>query len=166
MSSFETPGPKPPSTRAASALPDGEVRLASAGDLKAVKKLLYAEGLPEDGVAEALENFFVFESGGTVRGAAGVELYGAEGLLRSTAVAAGFRGRGIARALVDRVIAHAGGHGCHELYLLTENADGFFRRCGFAAVSRDEAPEAIRGSKEFTTLCPATAVLMRRRVAG
>lgn len=102
-------------------------------------------------------------AGGAVLGVVGLELYGAAGLLRSTAVAESVRGKGIAAMLVGQAVSHAREKGCNALYLLTLDADRYFERLGFEIIGNDDAPGAIRNSREFTTLCPASAVLMRRK---
>lgn len=141
----------------------GGLRAAGAADLAAIEGLLEASGLPAEGVADSLAHFFVYEDGGgTLLGAAGLELYGAAGLLRSTVVAESARRRGIAAALIERAVEHAQDNGCRCLYLLTLDAYRYFERFGFGTIGREDAPAVIRGSAEFTTLCPASAVLMRR----
>ena len=45
---------------------------------------------------------------------------------------------------------------------LTIDAERFFQRHNFEIVERDAAPEEIRSSEEFSSLCPGTAYLMRK----
>jgi amino-acid N-acetyltransferase len=52
--------------------------------------------------------------------------------------------------------------GLKKVYLLTTDAQAFFRKLGFAEVPRESAPEAIRRTAQFRTLCPASATLMAR----
>ena len=139
-----------------------ELRPARSADLAAIEGLLESSGLPVEGVREAQGHFFVYLEGGTLLGAVGLELYGTAGLLRSTAVAASARKRGIAAALIERAVAHAREQGCQAVYLLTHDAEGYFQRFGFAIIGRDDAPRAVQGSQEFTALCPASALLMRK----
>ena len=54
--------------------------------------------------------------------------------------------------------------GLTELFLLTTTAAAFFERLGFRAVPLDTAPLPIQHTQEFSTLCPSSAVLMRRAV--
>jgi N-acetylglutamate synthase-like GNAT family acetyltransferase len=44
----------------------------------------------------------------------------------------------------------------------TTDAAPFFDWLGFAPVSREAAPDALRRTRQFSALCPASAVLMRR----
>ena len=81
------------------------LRQARAGDGPAVRALLASSELPADCADEDLsEGYVVAESGGAVLGAAGVEVYGEHGLLRSVVVSPALRGGGIGEALVrDRI---------------------------------------------------------------
>jgi N-acetylglutamate synthase-like GNAT family acetyltransferase len=54
--------------------------------------------------------------------------------------------------------------GIETIYLLTESASTFFLTRGYAVVARAEAPEEIRATEEFSTLCAKSAFLMRRTV--
>lgn len=140
------------------------VRNAVAADRDAVRKALHAAGLPADGIDSRLDGFFICESGGEFRGAAGLEVHGNDGLLRSVVVVPEIQRHGIGRRLCERVMDHARALGCRAVYLLTVDAAAYFERLGFEVLSRDEAPNGIRQSNEFSALCPADAVLMRKRM--
>jgi amino-acid N-acetyltransferase len=139
-----------------------KLRPARAAERAAIEDLLESSGLPVEGVRQGLDHFLVYVEGGALLGAVGLELHGSAGLLRSVTVAASARSRGIAAALVQRALTEARARGCLAVYLLTLDAEGYFQRFGFAVTGRDDAPEGIRRSPEFTTLCPASAVLMRK----
>jgi amino-acid N-acetyltransferase len=138
------------------------LRRAGPADLEAVEVLLRDLELPTDGVADWVDRFWVGEHAGTVIGVAGMERYGDAGLLRSVAVAREWRGSGIGRALVDRVLEESRTAGLQDVFLLTTTAEGYFPRLGFACVDRGCVPAAVRASAEFTGACPASAVVMRK----
>lgn len=142
------------------------VRPAAAADLPAVERLLVASGLPLEGVREALPGFVVAESEGEVVGVAGLEVCCNHALLRSVAVAEGWRSRGLGRALVTRVISGAEARGIRALYLLTTTAESYFPSFGFRTISRDEVPEDVRDTAEFRSACPASAIVMCRECAA
>lgn len=98
-------------------------------------------------------------------GCAALEIYGQAGLLRSVAVAEAWRSQGFGRGLTEMALNLARQRGLTELYLLTETAGEFFPRFGFTPVSRAEVPPAVQQSVEFTTACPASALVMRLRLA-
>lgn len=142
------------------------LRRATAADHEAVAALLRSADLPLDGVAGWLDRFWLAEDSARVIGAAGMERYGASGLLRSVAVAPEWRSSGIGRTLVERVLEDGRAAGVREVYLLTTTAEHYFPRLGFACVRRDTVPPAVQVSAEFTGACPASAVVMRKAIAG
>lgn len=129
-------------------------------DLAAVASLLELCKLPANDL-EA-HDFIIAVDENRVVGCVGIELEGP--LLRSLAVDPKSRGKGIANGLCSRLLQHAERQGIQEIYLLTDSADRFFEKLGFQKVVRDDAPEWIRKHKQFTTLCPSSAVVMFRRV--
>ena len=141
------------------------IERAEPADLAAVEELLSAAGLPLEGTRQAFETGVVARDGEAVVGAAGVERYGAVGLLRSVVVAADRRGVGLGLELVTAAEGLARREGIRELYLLTETAVDWFPRLGYAAIPRHEAAAVVGQSIEFTTACAETAVAMRRTLA-
>jgi amino-acid N-acetyltransferase len=142
--------------------PAFRVRNARAADLDRVRSLLTGADLPLDGLEEQFgPGYAVAESDGQVVGVEGIEVYGADGLLRSAAVEPAWRGRGVGEALTRDRIEWARRTGLRSLYLLTTTAGSWFPRFGFTTASRDDAPSGIRTSREFTEACPATALFMK-----
>jgi amino-acid N-acetyltransferase len=138
------------------------LRTAEADDLRVVEGLLEGAALPVAGVAEWLPQFVVAESEGRIVGVAGLELYGTSALLRSVAVEPHWRGSGVGRQLVDRLLSEAHARGVHDVYLLTTTAEHYFPRLGFACVDRDRVPDCVQCSVEFTGACPESAVVMQK----
>lgn len=138
---------------------------ADATDLDAVCALLGAEGLPTEDVAVHLPDFIVARDGDRLVAVVGLEPLGTAALLRSLCVTREYRGAGLGGALCDRISALARSGGARELYLLTTTARAFFERRGFVAIARDAVAEEIRTTLEFRSLCPASAVCMRRSLA-
>jgi N-acetylglutamate synthase-like GNAT family acetyltransferase len=145
------------------------VRSAAPTDLAAVERLLTASGLPLDGVREALPTFVVAEvageAGDDIVGVAGLEVRCDNALLRSVAVAEGWRAHGLGRALVTRVISDAEARGLRALYLLTTTAERYFPSFGFRTIDRAEVPGDVRETAEFRSACPASATVMCRECA-
>ena len=83
----------------------------------------------------------------------------------SIVTAPGRRGQGLGRALLAALEAEARRHGAERLHLLTTTAAPFFSRYGYQAADRATAPDAIAASREFASLCPASAAYMTRTVA-
>jgi N-acetylglutamate synthase-like GNAT family acetyltransferase len=139
-----------------------QLRAATAGDEQTLTALLAAEGLPAAEFAEGSTHFQVIDDGQTVIAAAGIESHGAAALLRSVVVAPAHRDQGLARRLTEHMARAARELGHEALYLLTMDADGYFAGLGFATMAREDAPEEIRGCRQFREQCPDSAVLMRR----
>ena len=139
------------------------LRVLAPAELPAVRALLAASDLPTDDIDDASIWLVAAFDNDALVGVVGLQACGAVGLLRSLAVAPGHRDRGVAGALCERVFELARAREMESLWLLTTSAKDYFTRHGFEAVPRDEAPEAIRTTAQFTALCPSSAHVMRRR---
>ena len=89
---------------------------------------------------------------------------GTVALLRSLVVTDDLRGRGFGGALTDAAEDLARTLDVASVYLLTTSADAFFLSRGYRPIQRSEAPEKIRSTTQFNTLCPDSAVLMTKEV--
>ena len=58
------------------------------------------------------------------------------------------------RAVRDRALP--------SVWLLTTSARDYFAQRGYVVTLRDEVPDAVRATAQFSSLCPASAVAMRR----
>jgi arsenite methyltransferase len=140
------------------------VRPAAASDLEVVRGLLQQADLPVAGVEDQYDDGFVVAlADDAVIGAAGLEIYGAYGLLRSIVVSPDARGHGAGEALVRERLGYATSRGVRRVYLLTTTAAPFFARLGFTPVSRDDVPASVRRSPEFD-ICPGSATVMEYRI--
>ena len=138
-----------------------EIRGATDADRDGVEALLRACDLPPDGLDEQFgDAYAVAEEDGRIVGAAGMEVYGQSGLLRSVAVHPELRERGVAERLVRERLAWAERRGLRGIYLLTTSAAAWFPRLGFVPVERDAVPAEVRASLQFAAICPSTATVM------
>ena len=140
------------------------IRRGRASDLAAVAVLLQEAKLPTEDLANAPGlSLWVLEIEGELAGA--VALEGTEPtsrLLRSLVVAPAHRRRGMGHDLVAQVERDARTEGIERLVLLTDTAQSLFDRLGYAVIERSAAPEALRQSAEFRSLCPSSAVCMAK----
>jgi len=133
--------------------------------LSAVAALLQAQGLPVSDITdEHLEHFFYIGSDDSPTALVGVEIYGADALLRSLIVADTARTRGLGSTLVEHVEDYAASRQVRAVYLLTTTAESFFERRGYRRVDRGQAPLAIQSTREFASLCPASSAFMIKRL--
>jgi amino-acid N-acetyltransferase len=131
--------------------------------LGAAVALLDAAGLPSADLSAAqLRHFLFCGPRAAPTGLVGIEIFDRDALLRSLTVAPAARRSGLGSTLVQHAERHASERGVHSLYLLTLTARGFFERRGYRVVSRESCPDVIRATSEFATLCPASAIVMRK----
>ena len=144
-----------------------QIRKATPADLAGILALLRGSSLPPDGVAEHLSEFHVVrDSIDRLVACAGVERYGAIGLLRSVAVSAELQRSGLGSRLVRRVLEEAGRAGMDEVVLLTTTARDFFaRRFNFKETTRDPYAEQLALSAEWQLPRCSSAVVMSLRLA-
>jgi amino-acid N-acetyltransferase len=77
------------------------------------------------------------------------------------AVAPEHRGTGLGIRLTKAALDLAASRRVPAVYLLTETAGGFFPRFGFRPIPRSAVPAGVLGSVEFTSACPASALVMK-----
>ena len=126
--------------------------------------MLSAEKLPVEDLPEILENFFIAIENGQSIAVIGLEIYNDYGLLRSLVVLPEHRGKGIAEKLIERLKSLAALRSLKEIYLLTETAPEYFARQGFQKIARNEVPDEVKQSSEFSHVCPVSAIVMKKTI--
>ena len=129
-----------------------------------VRELLQRCGLPVEDIETSPVDFLVMREAGQVVGAVGLESADGVGLLRSLAVLPTLHGQGRGGALVAAVERLAEQRGIDDVYLLTTTVPGFFALHDYLRVHRASVPLALQQTRQFTSLCPATAVCMHKRL--
>lgn len=133
--------------------------------LAAAKALLITADLPVADLTDGhCEHFFCRGSPEAPTGLVGLELFGDTALLRSLVVSPAARSSGQGSALVRYAENYAQSRGVRTLFLLTTTAQGFFERLGYAYAARGVAPQAIRSTREFAGLCPASSAFMTKQL--
>jgi amino-acid N-acetyltransferase len=142
-------------------------RPAQSDDLAAFLALLQSAELPTSGVSDSFPaSYTVVRRGEAVIAGAGLEIYGAHGLLRSLAVTSSERARGLGRQLVDDRLSEAERRNLDAVYLLTTTAADYFRRLGFTDTPREAVPPELQACAEFASICPASATCLVKRLAN
>ncbi|MGH2725981.1 MAG: GNAT family N-acetyltransferase, partial [Actinomycetota bacterium] len=77
------------------------------------------------------------------------------------AVAQDARGVGIGMLVVAAALRQVARSGASDVYLVTTDAEGFFTRCGFRTIPREELPDSVAGHRQITRECPSSAPVMR-----
>jgi N-acetylglutamate synthase-like GNAT family acetyltransferase len=138
---------------------------AALNDLQKIKALLVSCDLPSEDIEPHLSNFISAKIDDRIVGAIGFEELGKACLLRSFAVAPSYRSKGIGNELLNQIMTLARKHKIKESYLLTTTIAESCAKAGFKIIDRTNIPEIIQKTKEFSNLCPKTAVCMHRAIS-
>lgn len=128
----------------------------------AIIELLKNEKLPVGDLPGNLDHFFVAINDNNIIGAIGLEHYPPLGLLRSMVVRKDYRNQKVATALVETLEKHASDLKIEWIYLLTETASVYFEKKSYLKVARTEVPDEIKQSTEFSSVCPVSAIVMKK----
>lgn len=131
-----------------------------AEQFEAFRLLLKSSNLPADDLNFKRDLLVGYVEDNAFVGTGGLEIYGEYGLLRSLSVKLGTRGKALGTAITEYLIEQARHRKLKGIYLLTETARGFFQRKGFVDVRREDVPDALKASSEFSHVCGASAVAM------
>lgn len=132
-------------------------------NLKSITDLLKQNGLPVEDLAILDLSLFLGCGDETdPHGIVGLEVHGQYGLLRSLVVRQNTRNSGYGKNLVSEIEKLALLKKVKILYLLTNTAEKFFARLNYEQIERADVPQPIRNTQEFTSLCPDSAVVMRK----
>lgn len=137
---------------------------AAQGDLPAVRRLLERLQLPVAGVDDHVQTMVVAREGGDIIGTAALEMYADGALLRSVAVDPDRQGRNLGHQLTDALLELAASRRVPAVFLLTTTAEGFFPKFGFEQIDRRQVPASVQQSVEFQSACPASAIVMRKKL--
>jgi amino-acid N-acetyltransferase len=130
-------------------------------DFQHFRTLLKSSNLPVDDLSLQRDLLIAYREDGQLVGTGALEIYGPYGLLRSLSVKLGTRGKALGTSLTDHLISEARKRGLKQIYLLTENARGFFQRKGFIDIARSDVPADIQVSSEFSTVRPKPPAVMK-----
>lgn len=145
-------------------LPQTSLKLAStAAQRNTAKALLEQHKLPTSDIDDD-KLLYLLMDGEHLIGTAGLEIFGNHSLLRSVSVVTAQQGKGYGKFISDAIEKYAKEIGIECMYLLTTTAKDFFERQGYCVIDRNTVPEAVKQTAEFSSLCPATAVVMMKRI--
>jgi len=131
-----------------------------AESFESFRTLLKSSNLPADDLNFKKDLLIGYFEGNVLVGTGGLEIYDGVALLRSLSVKLGIRGRSVGTTITEYLLEEAKNRKVKGVYLLTETAHGFFLKKGFKDVARDEVPESLKTSSEFSRICPTSASVM------
>jgi amino-acid N-acetyltransferase len=127
--------------------------------------LLSLANLPTIDIGENVE-LFSLEMDSEIIGTAGLEIFGRIGLLRSLSVLESQKGKGYGFLIVQKLESYVKTKNIKELYLLTSTAKDFFeKKCKYELIERINVPIEIQSSQQFSSICPSSAVIMKKNIA-
>ena len=141
-----------------------ETRIINKNDLEQAIDLLREFDLAYTDLDQANIRLFKFSESGRLVGLGGLEIYGSRALLRSIAVSKEIQGTKAGRFICNWLENWAAKNQLSELYLLTTTAPGFFAHLGYRVIHRNEFPEPLRQTTQFSELCPASSVCMMKNL--
>lgn len=120
--------------------------------------------LPSDDLDFEKDLVVGYYEGDTLVGTGALEIYGDYALLRSLSVKLGTRGKSIGSSITEYLLELGRKKNLHAIYLLTETAHNFFIKKGFVDITREQVPEPVKLSSEFSHVCPASAAVMELKL--
>lgn len=131
-------------------------------DLPKAVELLKHWNLPYSDLSNPHVQLYSLNDETGLKGTGGLEIYGENALIRSVAVNEESNGLGLGKLICDELEQIAANSGVKTLYLLTTTASSFFEHRGYEVISRDQFPEAIENTCQFSELCPISAICMMK----
>lgn len=132
--------------------------------LEDVKLLLREYKLPYEDIDEHFTHFILAKKEEKIVGAIGLEIYGNIALLRSFVVDNILRNKKIGNQLLLSLLDKSIDEEIKMIYLLTTTAEKYFLNHGFQIQNRDTLPYEIKQTKEFSSICPCSAVAMSKEL--
>jgi amino-acid N-acetyltransferase len=140
-----------------------KIQFAKPEDFVEIRNLLKSADLPIEDVENGIGHFLLVRNQHEIVGCIGLQICGNDALLRSLAVSETERNRGLGKILVQEILEYASRLNLRNIYLLTKTKKQFFVKHGFVETDRAAAPDAIRATSQFSSLCPSTSVFMSKR---
>lgn len=138
-----------------------QLKSANKKGLSFIKTILQENYLVYEDIENNNIKLFLAYKNSECVGIIGLEKIANLGLLRSLVVLDKYRNKGYGREICNKLLAYAKDKKIDEIYLLTVSAKNFFKKLGFNVVKRENAPDEIKNTGEFSSLCPDTAVCMQ-----
>ena len=134
---------------------------ANDGLRPAALSLLRQNNLPISDIDESKLLFALIENNEVI-GTGGLEFFDDCALLRSVSIRKDLQGKGLGKLITHKLENISRQKGIDCLYLLTTTAKDFFNKEGYEVITRDDVPESIKTSTEFSSLCPSSAIVMKK----
>ncbi len=141
-----------------------DIRKATQNDYMAIIHLLLSNQLPSLDIHSLNIELFVGLHHQEIIATLGIEKYDDVALVRSFCVQEAFRSQRIGEAMLQYLFQHCQYENIQSLYLLTTTAENYFKRYGFKTIERATVPVVIQQTKEYSSLCPSSAIMMSKKI--
>ncbi|MEJ2055560.1 MAG: arsenic resistance N-acetyltransferase ArsN2 [Calditrichaceae bacterium] len=128
------------------------------------RKLLRENGLPYSDIENESVQIFSIQQDNQTIGIIGFERFENHGLLRSFVIEEKYRSKGLGGKILIDFERLASDAGIENFFLLTTTADKFFDKNGYQVYNRNAVPDQIANTTEFGSLCPQSAVCMKKKL--
>jgi len=135
---------------------------ASQNSFTAAINLLKKNNLPTEDIHPGTQ-LFVMEEENRVVGTVAVEYDYNDALLRSLSVSEEKRNSGIGAELANFIEDYVQKQGVQNIYLLTTTAADFFSKRGYTIINRDDVPDFIKNTTEYSVICSSTSTVMKKQ---
>ena len=128
------------------------------------REAIKSAGLPHQDLNYKTQVLILYYQDNLLIGTGGLEVMGRFALLRSVSVNLQSRGQNLGTQITIALLKTANKKGLDAIFLLTETAKDFFEKLGFEITSRERAPVEIQSTTQFSSMCPASALFMVRKL--
>jgi amino-acid N-acetyltransferase len=133
-------------------------------EFESFREAVKAAGLPHQDLNYQNQVLISYYDGNKLVGTGGLEVINQYALLRSVSVKENNRGQNLGKEITTDLLKNAQNINLEAVFLLTETAKPFFEKHGFEMVERTTAPNEIKSTTEFLSVCPASAALMVKKL--
>jgi amino-acid N-acetyltransferase len=127
--------------------------------------LLTQNNLPTSDLDADKKLYALLDEQQQLAGTGGLEFIGNTALLRSVSVKKELQGKGLGKKISNQLEKIVSSKGVNSIYLLTTTAKNFFERESYNIIDRDLVPQEIKNTSEFSSVCPSSAVVMKKTIA-
>jgi amino-acid N-acetyltransferase len=128
--------------------------------------LLVQNNLPVSDLDPGKHLYALLDEQQQLAGTGGLEFIGNSALLRSVSVKKELQGKGLGKQINEGLEKIASSRGIKDMFLLTTTAKDFFEKELYQVVNRDVVPDDIKNTSEFSSVCPSSAIVMRKRIVA
>lgn len=143
-----------------------EIISARTADMEAIRKLLQNNGLPISDITLENTHFFAAYLDGRLIGSIGLQVMDSVALLRSMVVEDRYRNLQVGKQLYEKVIELAIEKHIQQVFLITTTAQAYFGEKGFKVIAREQVPERIQQTTQFSKTCPDSGIVMHKLIAS